>query len=189
MLYNLLSPTTEEWVMFVLAFGLFIGAIVTGVVFLIIFIVKSIGTVPSKKEFDEFLGSRCPFTKEMFDRQTLKDNGYYQEEKEEEKVRMKSAGYGEYIVDTVKVKTGGKWVPATYSLVRYTEKTLGYTILNEYSKQDGYQAETSWTADSYYTETKDSWVLEKPGSLTKKQQAKIMALCKKRSSCIRMNRL
>lgn len=188
MLYNLLSPNAGEWIATILAFIVVFGGFGTALVFLVIFIIKSIGAHPSEKEFDEFIGCTCPFTKESWDRETIKDNGYYEEEKEEEKVRMKSAGYGEYYVDKVKVKTGGKWVPATYRLVRYTEKTLGYTIVNEYSVQDGYQAETSWTAESYYTETKDSWTLENPGSLTKKQQAKIMALCKKRSSCSRSNR-
>ena len=190
MLFHLLSASSDSGVdgstvaATILAFVVFFGIIIAGIVGIIVFAVKSGGlfVTATQKEVERLYCGECPFTGENLSRKVLKDNSYTTEVKEVERYRVTGYGNEVYIDKNPTIqKTGGEYVQGDKT-VQLTSKTYGYVVTEsvKYTIENG--DKLGYSADDTYDVTTTIFTLDNVGTLSKKQITKLKACCRKNSS-------
>ena len=190
MLFHLLSASSDSGVdgstvaATILAFVVFFGLIIAGIVGIIVFAVKSGGlfVTATQKEVERLYCDECPFTGENLSRKVLKDNSYTTEVKEVERYRVTGYGNEVYIDKNPTIqKTGGEYVQGDKT-EQLTSKTYGYVVTKsvKYTVESGDRL--GYSADDTYDVTTTIFTLDNVGTLSKKQITKLKACCRKNSS-------
>ena len=191
MLFNLLSAQASDsssgidastLAATILAFAVVGAVIVAGIVFIIMKIVKGGFATVSQEEYERLYCGNCPFTGESLTLKVLQDKSHRTEVKETKQYRVSNVSVGGFTVDAEPIitKTGGDWVIGD-SLKRYTSKSLGYSVLKEVKIWTEFDEHSGEDGDTYeYTRT--TYTVEDFGNLTKSQQHKLVANCKKNTT-------